>query len=313
MGRTVGILSIGEMGLGIAQVLLFHGYRVVTNVSDRSQATQERAKAHRIDTVANDVELVEQCDFILSIVPPRDALATARRIKSAASQISSNKKVNFLDLNAVSPTASKTIFELFEGPTNVVLYDGVISGGVPYPTQTDEYDKPTKWHCPTLLMSGPNKVSDTDIVSTINIEHMSEKIGAAVAVKMCFGMLTKGYIALATQSFTTAYRLGVLEDLETFLAKYKPQHLKIAQEGLVRMPHTAYRWVYEMLEMAETASEYGGFDKTLFQGVAESYRVVAEDSILGNELPDARVRGTTVEDVVACLSEGIDKKLALRN
>ncbi|KAI0429917.1 6-phosphogluconate dehydrogenase C-terminal domain-like protein [Xylaria sp. FL1042] len=310
MGRTVGILSIGEMGLGIAQVLLFHGYRVVTNVSDRRHATQERAKAHHIDTVASDIELVEQCDFVLSIVPPRDALATAQRIKAAASQLKTAKKTNFLDLNAVSPMSSKRTFELFEGSTDVVLYDGVISGGVPHPTQEDEHGNPTKWHCPTLLMSGPNKVSDAHLASTVNIEHMSEKVGAAVAVKMCFGMVTKGYIALAIQSFTTAYRLGVLEDLEAFLAKYKPQHLKIAQEGLVRMPHTAYRWVYEMLEMAETTSEYGGFNRNLFEGVAESYRVVAEDSILGSELPDTRVRGTTVEDVVACLSEGIDKKRA---
>ncbi|KAI0977377.1 6-phosphogluconate dehydrogenase C-terminal domain-like protein [Xylaria arbuscula] len=310
MGRTVGILSIGEMGLGIAQVLLFHGYRVITNVSDRSQATKSRAEAHNIDTVANDVELVEQCDFILSIVPPRNALATAKRIISAASQSAKTQKTQFLDLNAISPTSSKAMFELFDGSTDVILYDGIISGGVPHPTQEDEYGNPTKWHCPTLLMSGPNRVSDADLISAINIEHLSDKVGAAVAVKMCFGMVTKGYIALAIQSFTTAYRLGVLEDLEAFLGRYKPQHLKIAQEGLVRMPHTAYRWVHEMLEMAETASEYGGFDKNLFEGVAESYRVVAEDSILGTELPDARVRGTTVEDVVKCLSEGIDKKNA---
>lgn len=120
-------------------------------------------------------------------------------------------------------------------------------------------------------MSGPNRLtgddnndaSAADLVRVLNIEHMSDKIGAAVAVKMCFGMTTKGYIALAIQSFTTAYRLGVLEELESFLDKYKPNHLRIAREGLVRMPHTAYRWVFEMLEMAETAEEYGGFDKTL--------------------------------------------------
>jgi hypothetical protein len=57
--------------------------------------------------------------------------------------------------------------------------------------------------------------------------------------------------------------LDVLEELEAYLGKYKPAHLKIAEEGLLRMPHTAYRWVYEMLEMADTASEYGGFGKEL--------------------------------------------------
>ncbi len=32
---TVGILSIGEMGLGIAKLLIAHNYRVVTNLAGR--------------------------------------------------------------------------------------------------------------------------------------------------------------------------------------------------------------------------------------------------------------------------------------
>lgn len=32
---TIGIISIGEMGLGIARLLKANDYRVVTNVSDR--------------------------------------------------------------------------------------------------------------------------------------------------------------------------------------------------------------------------------------------------------------------------------------
>lgn len=35
---------------------------------------------------------------------------------------------------------------------------------------------------------------------------------------------------------------------------------------------------------------------------------MSEDTVLGTELPDARVRGKTVEDVVTLISEGIDAK-----
>lgn len=35
---TVGIASIGEMGLGIAKLLSAHNYRVMTNVSGRRSA-----------------------------------------------------------------------------------------------------------------------------------------------------------------------------------------------------------------------------------------------------------------------------------
>lgn len=45
-----------------------------------------------------------------------------------------------------------------------------------------------------------------------------------------------------------------------------------------------------------------------FQEVAEVYRIVAEDSELGKEQPDARVRGKTVDDVTNLLSEGMKAK-----
>ncbi|ETS76900.1 hypothetical protein PFICI_10774 [Pestalotiopsis fici W106-1] len=309
MKPTIAIISIGEMGLGVARLLKFHGYRVVTNVSDRSEATRERTKTHSIETLPNDLEIVEQADYVLSVVPPRDALNTAKRIQAAVEaspNVGSNgRTIEFLDLNAVSPQSARLIAAVFDNTTGVRFVDGVISGGVPH--EKSSLDG-TEWHCPTLLLCGPNRVSDPDLTRILNMEHMSEKIGAATAVKMCFGMTTKGFIALAIQSFTTAHRLGVLDELQDFLGRYKPATLKAAQDGLVRMPHTAYRWYFEMLEMSETAAEYGGFDKTLFEGVAECYRLVSEDTILGSELPDARVRGKTVEDVVALISEGIDAK-----
>jgi predicted dinucleotide-binding enzyme len=36
---TVGIISIGEMGLAVGQLLKAHQYRVVTNASDRRQVS----------------------------------------------------------------------------------------------------------------------------------------------------------------------------------------------------------------------------------------------------------------------------------
>lgn len=170
-----------------------------------------------------------------------------------------------MDLNAVSPQTAHQVAEVFDNITGVRFIDGVISGGVPYEKnfQDGDSNKTVSWHCPTLLLCGPEHVHNPELVGTLNMEHMSEKIGAATAVKMCFGMTTKGFIALAIQAFTTAHRLGVLDELQDFLGRYKPATLKAAQDGLVRMPHTAYRWYFEMLEMGETAAEYGGFDKAL--------------------------------------------------
>ena len=71
------------MGLGISQLLTAHNYDIITNVTDRSAATQERAKAASIQLLPSDAALVKQADYILSIVPPRDAVATAKRVVSA--------------------------------------------------------------------------------------------------------------------------------------------------------------------------------------------------------------------------------------
>ncbi|KAH8670794.1 6-phosphogluconate dehydrogenase [Xylariales sp. PMI_506] len=307
MAPVIAIISIGEMGLGVAQLLKAHGYRVITNASDRSEATQARAKANGIECASTDEELVEIADYILSIVPPRDALDTAQRFRAAATASASitggTKTIKYLDLNAVSPQTSRKVAAVFDDAPGVLFVDGVISGGVPHVKEDGT------WHCPTLLLCGPRRVPDADVAALLNMEHMSEKIGAATAVKMCFGMTTKGFIALAIQSFTTAHRLGVLDELQDYLGRYKPATLKSAQEGLVRMPHTAYRWVHEMLEMSETIAEYGGLDKSVFEGIADIYRFVSEDTVLKGELPDARVRGKTVEDVVTLISEGIDAKV----
>lgn len=45
-----------------------------------------------------------------------------------------------------------------------------------------------------------------------------------------------------------------------------------------------------------------------FQEVAEVYRIVAEDSELGKEQLDSRVRGKTVNDVTELLAEGMKAK-----
>jgi hypothetical protein len=49
-----------------------------------------------------------------------------------------------------------------------------------------------------------------------------------------------------------------------------------------------------------------------FQGVAEVYRTVAEDTELGKEQPGRRVRGQTVDDAVGLLSEAL-KARKLKN
>ncbi|KAH6876359.1 phosphogluconate dehydrogenase [Thelonectria olida] len=303
---AIGVLSIGEMGLGIAKLLISHGYRVVTYAEDRSESTRDRARSNGIELLPSLNEFSKESNCILSIVPPRDAVATAQRIIDAATEDAEDRDspLYYLDLNAISPGLSAQLDSLFKGNKNIVLIDGGIIGGPPSPNA----DASAGWKCPSLVVSGPEELPYKDLAEKLNINHISPDIGAASGLKMCFASTTKGFFAIAIQSFVTADALGVLPELRQYMKEHNADALAIAEKGVTGMPPKAYRWVYEMQQIAATMQENGQFDKELFDGVAEVYRVVAEDTDLGLEQPGKRKRGTTVDDVVEVMRSGMKAK-----
>ena len=225
-----------------------------------SQYTRDRAQSNGVELLPSISALTKEASCILSIVPPRDALATAQRIsETLLPEQELQHPLYYLDLNSISPRLSNEIATLFQSNPNIVLIDGCIIGGVPYPKP----DAATGWNCPSLIVSGPTKLPYEDLVQKLNIEHISPRIGAASGLKMCFGSTTKGFFALAIQSFVTADALGVLPELRGYMKKYNSETLAIADKGLVGMPPKAYRWVYEMQQIGVTMQDNGGFDKGL--------------------------------------------------
>lgn len=140
------------------------------------------------------------------------------------------------------------------------------------------------------------------------MKHVDSNIGQASGLKMCFASTTKGFTAIAIQSFTTAQQLGVLSELQGHLKEYSPKTGDLAMKGLVGMPPKAYRWVREMQEIADTFNEEGGFDKDMLSGASEVYRIVSEDTDLGAEKTEARDRGRDPEDVAKLVASGIERK-----
>ncbi|KAF2275974.1 6-phosphogluconate dehydrogenase C-terminal domain-like protein [Westerdykella ornata] len=282
---TVGILSIGQMGAGIAELLLAHGYRVVTNATDRSLATQTRAKDKSIILLASDTDLVAHCDYIFSIVPPRDAVATASRIGKALNTSPAPRKASatplyFLELNAVSPQTSKSIAEkLGEEVPDLRFIDGGIIGGPPTLGKTFE----SQWIKPGIPLSGPYPlheapVSGAHLAETLNTRYLGPEIGSASGLKCCFAALAKGLTALALQSFSTAASLNVLPALEHYLDQYNPQASERVRRGIVGCPSKAYRWVEEMNQIGQCFSEDGGWEgrANVFREIAEVYEELAK-------------------------------------
>lgn len=296
---NIGILSIGDMGMGVASLLKAHDYMVYTVGAGRSQSTLDRIKKAEIITLPSDEALVVETDIILSIVPPRDAVATARRIVEACRSSDAIKKrmerkdtvatgqapsLLYIDLNAISSKTAKLIAHTLHVSTepSTKTPSRTRSRSTSFPFLNSEPEIPPiplpsldggiiggppslqddgNWKKPSICISGPKLTHhlSASLISVLNIKNLGEKIGPASALKSCFASLSKGFTALSILSYTTAHSAGVLKELQEELEGFNPDMKRIAEAGLTRMPPKAYRWVEEMRQIGETFAEEGGF------------------------------------------------------
>ncbi|CAK7206922.1 hypothetical protein SEUCBS139899_009729 [Sporothrix eucalyptigena] len=320
----VGIVSVGEMGAAVAKLLVAHGYTVVTNITGRSEYTQKRAAAANIALLGTDQALVEQADYILSIVPPRDALATAKRFVAAASTSGKSRAqpLYYLDLNAVSPGRAKIIAAEFEPVASSVRFvDGGIIGGPPKAPEAGigsaaaSSEPGADWKRPSIPLSGPHPLPDEHLAKVLNTRYLGSNVGAASGLKCCFASMIKGLIALSLQSFSTAESLGVYDELQIALKHFQPHIQQSTTRMVTEIPPKAGRWVEEMHEIGRCFGEDGGWNNAkggdganVYERIAEVYRTIADDTVLGKERQEHRVRGKTSEDVSIALSDALHGK-----
>lgn len=107
------------MGSGVARRLVSAGVTVLTNLDHRSPATRKRANdAGMRDTPFSELP---RASIMLSILPPSDAEALAKRYLEAWNDSGHNNRKSlesgpiYVDCNAVSPKTVKEIASLFEG------------------------------------------------------------------------------------------------------------------------------------------------------------------------------------------------------
>ncbi|CAI7587148.1 unnamed protein product [Penicillium glandicola] len=330
---TVGIVSIGDMGLGMARLLKAHDYRVVTVAEGRSENTLARIHSAGIEILPSDQSLVIQADYVLSIVPPRNAVATAQRIAAAYALPSTGSlreaiedveskpkrsKLHYLELNAVPARLASEMAAQFDEPTTgpessrgCHFLDGGIIGGPPSQSTQDG-----SWKKPSVVLSGLVDLAPafSTLARVLNIKLVSPRIGAASTLKLTFAALTKGLTALSILSFSTAQKESMLPELLELLEEYSPRTAALATNGVIAMSPKAYRWEDEMRGIGEAFDVEGGWNgigADVYGGIAEIYRTIAEDTILGQERVEHRVRGTTVDDAAQIIAERRPKTKSL--
>lgn len=259
---TVAIIAQGGMGAGVARRLADNGVRVLTSLAGRSAASAARANAAgMID--ASDAEIAA-ADFILSIVPPGDALPLAERLAPALA--AAKTQPIYVDCNAVSPDTVTTIAGVI-GTTGCPFADAGIIGGPP----RAGYGGPIFYYCGAD--AGPlERLNDYGLV----FRRVDGGIGAASALKMSYGGITKGLTAVGSAMLLAAQRAGVAEALHAELAASQPNLLAYFQRSVPDMFGKAYRWVAEMEEIAHFTG--GGPSEEMYEAIADLYERLAADN-----------------------------------
>ena len=279
------------MGQAIAGRLKAAGLNVNTPLEGRSERTKALARAAGITDSGSMEKLVATCELVISVINPGESLNVVRQV--AAAMKKTGRKIAFADLNAVSPQTARDADRIIRDAGGMFIDGGIIG-----PPPRGEKDKPR------IYVSGP----DAYLMEQINhpnllIRVMSERIGDASGVKMCYAAMTKGTTALAVELLVAARKLGVEQALEKELRDSRADVFDWQMKTLPSVPPKAYRWVPEMQEIAKTFGELG-MTRRIFEGATDMYAMMAETP-LGKESPEqARKAGRSGLDVTRELADG---------
>ena len=133
---TIAVIGAGEMGAAVGHRMLSKGARVLTTLKGRSAASGERVRLAGIEVVDDDDAIALEAGFLLSIVPPGQAIAVAQRFHGPLARAA--KKPVFVECNAISPATTRRIADALES-SGCKLVDAGIIGGPPRTGRPDRH------------------------------------------------------------------------------------------------------------------------------------------------------------------------------
>jgi putative dehydrogenase len=261
MTETVVIIAPGEMGSAVGRRLKEHGTRILTALAGRSAASAARAARAGFEVIDDRRRLVAEAPFILSIVPPGEALSLAESLVPVLAE--ARHQPIYVDCNAVSPETASRIGAVLARARCRYVDAGIIG---PPPAAAAR----------TVFYASGAAAGELRRLVPLGLEVrvLDAPIGAASALKMSYAGLTKGITALGSAIALGAMRGGTTEALVAELRESQPALLPYMAR-LPTMFSKAYRWV---AEMEEIAAFLGGdaAAQQIYQGAARLYERLAE-------------------------------------
>src|SRR5580658_8182635 len=262
MTPVVAVIAPGMMGAAVGKRLVDNGVKVLTSLKGRSSETAARAKAAGMITATD--EEIAATDFILSILPPGDALSFAERFVPALT--ASNAKPVFVECNAINPQTVERMAAVI-APTSCPFVDAGIIGQPPKPGDAG----------PRFYASGAAAPRFATLRQYgLDVRVLDGAMSAASALKMSYAGITKGTQAIGAAMMLAATRAGSADALFAELSSSQKEMFAWFKRGLAQMPPKAYRWVAEMHEIAGFVAENPAAHE-LYEGAAHFYEHIAED------------------------------------
>ncbi|KZW02324.1 6-phosphogluconate dehydrogenase C-terminal domain-like protein [Exidia glandulosa HHB12029] len=275
LAPTIGIISAGAMGAGIAARLTAGGCTVLTDLGNRSASTRKRAQeAGMLD--ASLSEICTRSHWILSILPPSDARSLAQQFLDAGLDKSTAR---YVDCNAISPETTRGIAQLLKdaAPRTPYLDAGIIGGPPKGDYEPALYaSAEERWEAEGVLQEFGQLKSFGLPVKILP----GAGVGGASALKLSYAGIMKGLSGLMITMILSAHAdsPATADALMSELAHSGPSLLARSELALKGSQPKAYRFVGEMEEIAAFIDSGLGDNGPgqIFEGMAKLYARLAE-------------------------------------
>ena len=288
--NTVAILSPGDMGHAVGQLLKQHELRVITCLTGRSDRTRGLAQLAGIEDIEDFNEMVKASDVILSITVSEIVPALCRDVAVAIQRTDSD--VLFAECNALSPETTKAMEPIIT-QVGGRFVDASIIGG-----------PPRNGSSPRFYTSGPNADEFEQMREFgLDVRNIGPNTGQASGIKMCYAAMTKGTAALHTQLLLAAETLGLYEPLMNEFSSGHKAVIERMEGWIPGVPAKSRRWVSEMQEIEATFKDLG-MTPHIFKGVADMYRLIGDTNI-ADENPETRDKGRSLKETIEIISANL--------
>jgi 3-hydroxyisobutyrate dehydrogenase len=249
MGQVkVGFIGCGEVGATFAKTMREKGAEIAVYDILFSQTDGERIIQSRLQTggiqFCSLIELIDDSDYILSVVTTQTAKDVAKACKEHLKQ-----NQIYIDLNSTSPKVKVDLSKIIEG-SGCHFVEGAILGAV---GATGSRTR--------ILVTGEKgkKAAETLTKLGLNVSYYAPEIGKASIFKMLRSIFSKGLENIMLELLIAGKRAGIEKDLWEDIIDFMSQKsfAKIASNWVQTHAIAYERRYHEMVQVVETMREIG--------------------------------------------------------